>query len=93
MWYDHNNDNFSELPALKDNTFGTSLFFIPYNKHKLEVNIGSIHEYRYGGEMISDPPHFAMQAEERVHDILLGNLDYSFDFNLYAHPFSQNIPS
>ena len=81
MWYDHNNDNFSELPALKDNTFGTSFFLIPYNKHKLEINIGSIHEYRYGGEMTLEAPHFAMQAEERIHDILLGNLDYSFNFN------------
>ena len=26
MWYDHNGDNYSELPVLKDNTFGLISF-------------------------------------------------------------------
>ena len=81
MWYDHNNDNFSELPKLKDNTFGANLFLIPYKNHKLELNLGSLYEYRYGGEMVDKVPHLAMQAEERIHNVLLGNFDYSFNFN------------
>ena len=51
-WYDHNNDNYSELPALKDNTFGTNFFFSSENQ-KIEVNLASLNEYRYGGEMVS----------------------------------------
>ena len=80
-FYDHNGDNFSELPSLKDNTFGANLFFKPKKNQKLELSVGSIHEYRYGGEMISGAPHFSLQSEERVHDILVGNIDYSIDFN------------
>lgn len=80
-YYDHNGDNFSELPKLKDNTFGANFFFKPANSQKIELNFGSLHEYRYGGEMIDGAPHFAMQSEERVHDFLVGNIDYSIDFN------------
>tara|TARA_Y100000385_G_scaffold279302_1_gene328789 strand:- start:419 stop:2719 length:2301 start_codon:yes stop_codon:yes gene_type:complete len=78
--YDHNGDNFSELPSLKDNTFGANFSFIPSINQKIELNFGSIHEYRYGGEMISGAPHFSMQSEERVHDILVGNIDYKINF-------------
>jgi len=80
-WFDHNGDNFSELPALRDNTFGATLFLLPSKNQKLEANLGSIHEYRFGGEMIDRIPHFLMQSEERVHNVLLGNLDYQVNFN------------
>lgn len=80
-WYDHNDDEYSELPALKDNTFGANFFFLPSKSQKLEINIGSLHEYRYGGEMVDGVAHLAMQSEERVHDILLGNIDYQLNFN------------
>ena len=85
--YDHNGDNFSELPSLKDNTFGANFFFIPKENQKIELNFGSIHEYRYGGEMISGAPHFSMQSEERVHDILLANIDYNIDFGSGKYSF------
>ena len=81
MWYDHNGDNYSELPVLKDNTFGANFFFLSSENQKLEMNMGSLHEYRYGGEMIDGAAHFAMQAEERVHDVLLANADYQLNFN------------
>ena len=81
MAYDHNSDNYSELPILKDNIFGASLFLAPGKNQKIEMNIGNLYEYRYGGEMIDVPAHFAMQSEERVHDVLLGNIDYQLNFN------------
>jgi len=81
MWYDHNDDNYSELPELQDNTFGANFFFLFSENQKMEFNIGSLHEYRYGGEMIDGAAHFAMQAEERVHDVLLANADYQINFN------------
>jgi len=79
--YDHNNDRYSEIPELNDNTFGANFFFLPSDNSKLEINVGSLHEYRYGGEMVDGVAHFAMQSEERVHDIFLGNLDYQIYFN------------
>ena len=78
--YDHNGDNFSELPNLNDNTFGANFFFKPTDNQKIELNFGSLHEYRYGGEMISGAPHFSMQSEERIHDVLIGNIDYNINF-------------
>ncbi len=79
-WYDHNGDNFSELPSLHDNTFGAHLFLKPTDNQKIELNFSNIHEYRYGGEMVDGAPHFAMQSEERIHDIIIGNIDYSINF-------------
>lgn len=90
-WYDHNSDNYSELPALRDNTFGINFFSNPTHNQKFEINFGSIHEYRYGGEMLDGPPHFSMQSEERVHDVLLANLDYQIDFNQGLSSFSSYL--
>ncbi len=79
--YDHNGDNFSELPQLKNNSFGTNLFFLPTENQKLEVNFSKMNEYRYGGEMVKGAPHFALQSEERTHDVYVGNIDYQINFN------------
>ncbi|CAM1359006.1 TonB-dependent receptor [Tenacibaculum litoreum] len=79
--YDANGDNFSELPELKNNSFGTNLFFLPTDNQKIEVNFSKMNEYRYGGEMIEKAPHFALQSEERVHDVYIGNIDYQINFN------------
>jgi outer membrane receptor for ferrienterochelin and colicins len=79
--YDANGDDFSELPELKNNSFGTNLFFLPTDNQKIEVNFSKMNEYRYGGEMIEKAPHFALQSEERVHDVYVGNIDYQINFN------------
>jgi outer membrane receptor for ferrienterochelin and colicins len=79
--YDHNGDNFSELPSLKNNSFGSNIFFRPKENHKLEISLGSLSEYRYGGEMIDKAPHLAQQSEERRHDIYLASADYQINFN------------
>jgi len=79
--YDANGDNFSELPELKNNSFGTNIFFLPTDDQKLEINFSKMNEYRYGGEMIKNAPHFAMQSEERTHDVYAGNVDYQINFN------------
>ncbi|MCF8238972.1 MAG: TonB-dependent receptor [Saprospiraceae bacterium] len=78
--YDHNGDEFSELPALKNQSFGTGLFFTPTSNQKLEVSLSALHEYRYGGEMVDLSPHLAQQSEERVHDVLMGSADYQINF-------------
>ena len=49
--------------------------------------MGSLHEYRYGGEMISNAPHLAMQSEERNHKILLANIDYEISNHIRKHCF------
>lgn len=79
--YDHNGDNFSELPLLRNNSFGANLFFKPDLNQKLEVNFSSLNEYRFGGEMTTKPAFLAKQSEERTHHVLMGGLDYQINFN------------
>lgn len=79
--YDANGDNFSELPRLKDNTFGANFFFLPAKNKKLELSLSSIYEYRFGGENVKKAAHLAQQSEERTHNVLMGSVDYSIIFN------------
>ena len=79
--YDHNGDNFSELPELRNNSFGANLFYKPTYNQKLEISFSSLTEYRYGGEMINDAAHQAQQSEERTHYVLMGSADYQVNFN------------
>lgn len=79
--YKKERDNFSELPALKSNSFDGNLFYKPTDNQKLELNFTSLYEYRYGGEMIDKLAHLAKQSEERIHHILMGGLDYEIDLN------------
>jgi len=79
--YDHNFDNFSELPEINYNGFGANLFLIISEDQKLDLNFGSINEYRYGGEITHKVPHLAMQSEERNHDVLMGSIEHNINFS------------
>lgn len=76
--YDHNGDNFSELPEIKNTSFGINSFFLLDEDQKIEANFSSTYEYRYGGEMVDGPAFLSQQAEERTHNILMGGIDYSY---------------
>jgi len=79
--YDANGDNFSELPLLKNNSFGTNFFWLPTDNQKLEVSLSNINEYRYGGEMVDLPAYLTLQSEERTHHVWMGSIDYQTFFN------------
>jgi outer membrane receptor for ferrienterochelin and colicins len=79
--YDHNDDKFSELPELNNNSFGANLFFKPDFNQKIELNLSSLNEYRYGGEIKEGPAYLAQQSEERTHNIFMGGIDYHLNFN------------
>ncbi|MFA5648560.1 MAG: TonB-dependent receptor [Bacteroidales bacterium] len=74
-------DGYSELPELRNNSFGGNLFYQPTPNQKIEVNFTSLYEYRYGGEMTDKVAHLAQQSEERVHNIFMGGADYQINFN------------
>ena len=81
-FYDANEDNFSEIPLIKNTALGTNLFFLPKDNQKLELNISYIDEYRFGGEITEEKPAFlAEQAEERTHNVWMGSADYQINFN------------
>ncbi len=85
--YDHNGDNFSEMPALSNNSFGLNSFFKLDAKQELQFNFSSMHEYRYGGEMVDGPAFLARQSEERTHDVLMGGADYEITSEDYRTSF------
>lgn len=81
-FYDANDDNFSEIPLIKNTSIGANLFFLPKENQKLELNISNIHEYRFGGEIVTDKPaYLALQSEERTHDVWMASADYQINFN------------
>lgn len=90
-YYDHNGDNFSELPKLKNNSFGVNLFVLPSENQKLELSLSSMNEYRYGGEMVDKAPHLTLQSEERVHNVFIGGLDYQINFNNDSSSFISYV--
>ncbi|MDD2564574.1 MAG: TonB-dependent receptor, partial [Salinivirgaceae bacterium] len=74
-------DGFSELPELRNNSFGGNLFYQPTPNQKVELNFTSLYEYRYGGEITDKLAHLAQQSEERIHNIFMGGVDYQINFN------------
>lgn len=90
-YYDHNGDNFSELPKLKNNSFGVNLFVLPSENQKLELSLSSMNEHRYGGEMVDKAPHLTLQSEERVHNVFIGGLDYQINFNNDSSSFISYV--
>jgi len=81
-FYDHNGDNFSEIPLIENTSIGTNLFFLPKENHKLELSLSNLNEYRFGGEMVLDKPaYLTQQAEERTHNVWMGSADYQVNFN------------
>ena len=77
-FYDANGDNFSELPQLKNNSFGANFFLKPTKNQNLELSVNQIYEYRLGGEMVNKPAYLTQQAEERNHHVFMGSLSYSY---------------
>lgn len=79
--YDHNDDNFSELPEIENTSIGTNLFFLPSDNQKLEISLNNLNEYRYGGEMVEKPAFLTLQSEERTTNVWMGSTDYQVNFN------------
>lgn len=80
-FYDHNGDNFSEIPLLENTSIGTNLFFLPKENQKIEISLSNLNEYRFGGEMVDKPAYLTLQSEERTHNVWMGSADYQINFN------------
>lgn len=80
-FYDHNEDNFSEIPLLENTALGLNLFLRPKKNQKLELSLSNINEYRFGGEMVDQPAFLTQQSEERTQNVWMGSADYQINFN------------
>lgn len=85
--YDHNGDNFSEIPLIENTSFGANMFFLPTDNQKIELNISNLNEFRYGGEMVDKPAYLTQQSEERMHKVWMASADYQINFNDYQSSF------
>lgn len=89
--YDSDGDGFTEVPELKSQTLGarSNMRFSPDTRLTAEYHV--THEYRRGGDNLSDPPHLAMVAEQVEHNNNGGELSFDWwgverdkHFNVFA---------
>jgi len=91
--YDHNNDGFSQLGEIRNETMGFKWYYQPFKNTELLTSFHRIHEERRGGNKFDLPPHEADIAEWIEHWRSGGTVRWShhpstaFDYRLY-HSFS-----
>ncbi|NDV82980.1 TonB-dependent receptor [Bacteroides sp. 51] len=74
--YDHDDDGYTELPKLKNQTVGFRSFLKTGTYSKLTFEYHHMEEFRRGGDMLSRPPHEANIAEQLEHSIDGGGLKF-----------------
>jgi outer membrane receptor for ferrienterochelin and colicins len=74
--WDANGDGFSEIVALKNNTFGFDAFYHFNDYNKLKLGAYYINEFRRGGNKFDLFPHQTDITEQLEHDILSTNLSF-----------------
>lgn len=74
--YDANDDGFTEITKLTNNSFGTKLFLRPNDNSKIGLDFTAIREFRRGGDRIELAPQFTDIAEELDHNTVFTGLDY-----------------
>ena len=85
--FDANDDGFSEITKLTNNSFGTKAFFRPNDNSKIGLDFTAIKEYRRGGDRINLAPQFTDITEELDHNTLFAGTDYE----LYNDDRTNNL--
>lgn len=98
--WDANNDGFTELVELRNNTMGAKAFVRPSDRSRLSINLNAIREYRRGGDRLNLSPQFTDITEELDHDTFIGGVDYevnskdnSSQFQIYSSASYTNRDS
>ena len=76
--YDRDNDGFSEIGILTNNSFGTKLFYNINSKNKIKIEYHTTNEKRRGGNNFDMQPHYADICEATEHLINALSLNYDF---------------
>lgn len=89
--YDHDGDGFTEMPMLKNRSFGLRSFVKTGLYSKLTLEYHNMHEFRRGGDSLKLQPFQSHVTEQLEHYINGGGInytqttaDYKNRFNLYA---------
>jgi len=75
-WWDYNDDSFSEIPKIVNNSFGFKSYYKPGERSKVKMEGHFINEFRRGGNKFDSPPHEADIAEQLDHNTYGGQLSY-----------------
>ena len=75
--YDANDDGFSEIPKLNNNSLGVKAFLRPNDNSRIGVDFTGIREYRRGGDRIYIAPQFTDISEELDHNTVFTCLLYT----------------
>jgi len=87
-FWDANDDGYSEMTELRNNTFGFDAFWNTTDRSKIKLGVYSINEYRRGGNKFELEPHQSDITEQLDHKILSTNVSFEqFSKNL-NHKFS-----
>ena len=71
---DLNDDGFSELAHLRQNTWGLDAHWTPNTQTRIRVDLHHLIEFRRGGSQLDRKPHDASLAEQLEHRITGGGL-------------------
>lgn len=74
--YDHDGDQFSELPTLNNIGMGLRSFQKTGKRGKLNLEFHALNEYRRGGDQLSLAPHESNIAEELKSSVYGGSVGY-----------------
>lgn len=86
--YDYDNDGYTELPKLKNQTVGFRSYLKTSTYSKLTFEYHHMNEYRRGGNLLNRPPHEADIAEQLEHSIDGGGLKFDLFSSDYKHKLS-----
>lgn len=76
--YDHDDDGYTEMPKLKNQTVGFRSYFKTSTYTKLTFEYHHMQEFRRGGNLLNRPPHEADIAEQLEHSINGGGLKFDY---------------
>ncbi len=94
---DINDDDFSDIPLLKTQTFGISSFYKLSTRTKAKISYYQVHDFRRGGNKLNYLPHETDITEQVEHYINNGDISLSFytsknkDDLLNIYSAGQNI--
>lgn len=76
--YDANEDGFSEITKLTNNSLGAKAFIKTDDNNRFGIDFTTIKEFRRGGDRLELAPQFTDITEELDHNTIFTGLDYEF---------------
>jgi len=74
--FDANDDGFTEITKLTNNSLGAKAFLRPNDNSRIGLDFTAIREYRRGGDRVDLSPQFTDIAEDLDHNTIFSGLDY-----------------